>query len=474
MSKRKILLICPPSVVEVFGKKRAVVARTPYLSLASLAGELLRAGHDAHILDLSVEKNIDYALDQAFELYHPDIAGITFTTPLANLAMDVANRIKEKWPNTLMLAGGVHCTTLPEEVLNNSKVDAVVMGEGEKTLLEIAEGLPFQKILGLAYRAADGKIVINERRPLISDLDSLPYPAWHLYDIKEYRTAPVVTKGRHICAIETSRGCVFGCSFCNKSVFQRLFRAKSPERVVDEIEYTLKFGFDEIHIMDDMFSTDINRAKEICRLIIKRKMKFVWNAQAGLRVDCIDEELLRLMKQAGCYATSMGIESGNQNILNLANKGITLDQVRKAVALIKKVGLQTTGFFILGLDGESEATMQDTINFAKELKLDFPKTHIVVPLPGTPLFNKWKSEGRIKSYNWSKYIFHPESELVYEHPNLKREMILKYYNKFYRELYFNLHFIWKRFERGLRTGNIFVDIYYFFKALFGGWVKLAD
>ncbi len=226
--------------------------------------------------------------------------------------------------------------------------------------------------------------------------------------------------------------------------------------------------------MDDMFSTNLDRAKEICRLIIKRKIKFVWNAQAGLRVDRIDEELLRLMKEAGCYATSLGIESGNQDILKIINKGITLDQVRSAVALVKKVGLQTTGFFILGLDGETEATMQDTINFAKELKLDFPKTGILVPLPGTPVFQKWDAEGRIKSRDWSHYVFHPEHNLVYEHPNLKFETILAYYNKFYKELYFSPGFVWQHFKNSVKTGKVFSDGYYFLKAILGGWIKFSD
>jgi radical SAM superfamily enzyme YgiQ (UPF0313 family) len=470
MNKKTVLLICPPSVVEVFGKKQAVVARAPYLSLASLAGELLRSGHDAHILDLSLSEDVEAALARAFELYQPDIAGITFTTPLAVPAMEAINKIKKMRPEILMLAGGVHATTLPEDVLKNSSVDIVVMGEGEKTLLEICEGASLQEMFGVAYRQ-NNEIKINPRRPLISDLDSLPYPAWHLYDIEKYRTAPIVTKGKHIGIIETSRGCVFGCNFCNKTVFSRLFRAKSAERVVDEIEYVLKFGFDEIHVMDDMFSTDLERAKKICRLIIKRGIKFVWNAQAGLRVDCIDEELLRLMKEAGCYATSIGIESGNQDILNLVNKGITLDKVRSAVKLIKKVGLQTTGFFILGLDGETEKTLQDTIDFAKELQLDFPKTGILVPLPGTPVFQKWEAEGRIKSRNWSHYIFHPEQNVVYDHPNLKFEVVSRYYNKFYRELYFNAGFIWRRFLYSLKNGKLFSDTYYFFQAILQGWIK---
>lgn len=469
--KKSVLLICPPATIGVYGRKKVVVPHIPYLSLASLAGALLRAGHDAHILDLSVSSDVEKDLSAALAEYNPDFAGITFTTPLANIAVDLSKKIKEKKPNISLLCGGVHTTTLPEETLKNSAFNIACIGEGEETILEIVGGKNLKDILGIAYKTADGAIQMNPRRPLLDDLDKLPYPAWHLYDVKKYHTARIVTKKSRVGAIETSRGCVFSCSFCNKTVFNRFWRAKSSERVVDELEYMLKFGFQEIHFWDDGFSTDIERAKEVCRLIIKRKLKFFWNTFSGIRADRVDEELLRLMKEAGCYGTSMGIESGNQEIINIMGKSTTLDTIRRAVKLIKEAGLVSTGFFIMGLDGETEKTLQDTIDFAKELKLDFPKVMIAVPLPGTPLFNKWSAEGRVKSYDWSRYVFHPEEGLVYEHPNLKFETIYKYYNKFYRELYFSSAFILRRFWRDLKTGDLFIDAYYFFKVLFGGWIK---
>lgn len=469
MNKPKTLFICPPGTIAVYGKKKDVVPRVPYISLASLAGSLVRANYDAHIVDLSVVGDLDKELKEKIEIYKPDYIGITFTTPLAKQAFQLAELIKKFSPASILMGGGVHATTLPQETLETSVFDLIFVGEAEETILEVVSGKDWKDIAGIAFKKGE-EVFINPRRPLIGNLDTLPYPAWYLYDLPKYKTARICTRKSRVGAIETSRGCVFGCNYCNKTVFQRLFRAKSPERVVDEIEYMLKLGFEEIHIMDDGFATDLDRAKEICRLILKRKLKFPWNIFSGLRVDRLDKEMIQLLKRAGCYGTSLGIESGNQEILKNINKGITLEQVRTAVKLIKEVGLDTTGFFMLGLDGETELTMQDTINFAKELDLDFPKVMITVPLPGTLLFEKWNSGGFIKSYNWEEYVFHPETGVVYEHPNLKFEIIQKYYEKFYRELYLNLHFIWKRIKRGLKTGDIFWDIYYFFKAMAQGWI----
>lgn len=470
--QKKVLLICPSEAVGVYASSKIRIAATqfiPYISLASLAGSLFRDGADAHILDLSVERDPESALRETVENFTPDFVGVTFTTALFESAQHIGAKVKELRPQAALIAGGVHPTTLPEDVLQNSAFDIVCIGEGEETIREIVAGKDLKDILGIGYRD-NGAIKINPRRPLISDMDNLPLPAWHLYDRNKYYVPRIIARRRPVGAMETSRGCVFGCIFCNKTVFERRFRHKSPERVVDEMEYMLKSGFREIHIWDDGFSTDLRRAKEICELIIKRKLHFAWNLPNGLRVDRLDEEFLLLLKRAGCYRVSIGVESGNQEVLDDVNKNLTLDQIRAAVKLIKKVGIESLGFFILGFPKDTEATMQESIDFAKELDLDLIKTGIIMPLPGTPLFQRWQNEGRIISYDWSKYIFHAAESGVYRHPTLSYETIRRYYDKFYRELYLSPKFIWKRFTRGLRTGDIFYDAYYFFRTI-PGWFQ---
>ncbi|KKR82042.1 MAG: Radical SAM domain protein [Parcubacteria group bacterium GW2011_GWD2_40_9] len=468
--RKKVLLIYPHSSIEVFAstKIRVAIPVIPYISLAMIGGSLLRDGHDVHILDLSVSSEPERDIDEAVKDFKPQYIGISFTSALSKEAIEIVQKIKKINSDIIAIAGGVHSTTLPEETLKNSSFDIAVIGEGEDTMREIISGKNYEEILGIAYKK-NGEIKVNSRRPFVEDIDSLPLPAWHLYDIKKYHTPRINSRRNPVGAMETSRGCPFTCVFCNKTVFARIFRAKSAERVVDEMEYMLRMGFREIHIWEDGFSTDLNRAKEICRLIIKRKLYFPWNIYNGIRVDRIDEELLRLLKKAGCYRISIGIESGNQNVIKIVNKGITLEQIRRAVKIIKEAGIESLGFFMVGLPGDTEGTMQDTINFAKELKLDLPKVGMLMPLPGTPVFADWEKKGLIKSRDWSKYIFHAERSAVYSHPNLDFATIRRYYDKFYRELYLSPRFIWKRFWRGLRTGDIFYDIYYFLKIMPYGW-----
>lgn len=470
MTNKKVLLIDPPGTSRVYStsKIKAATPVVPSISLATLAGALLQEGYkDVRILDLNLSDDPEAELKRVTETYKPNFVGITFVTPLFALASQICERIKKIHSDIIVIGGGVHSTTLPKETLEKSQLDLVVIGEGENTLVELISGKNWEEINGIAYKK-EGRIFINSPRPLIENLDDLPFPAWHLYDIPKYFSSYLNSRKNPVGPIETSRGCTFGCCFCNKTIFGRRFRAKSAPRVIEEIERMLRLGFKELHIWDDNFSTDMDRAKLICDLIIKKGLKFPWNIFNGLRVDRIDEELAFKLKRAGCYRTSLGIESGNQDVLNTIGKNITLDKVRHAAKLLKKAKIERLGFFILGLPGETETTMQDTINFAKELKLDFAKTGIVSPFPGTPLYEKWEKEGRILSHNWSEYIFHATGKLAYKHPNLSPETIWKYYNKFYRKLYLNPHFILNRLIKGVKTGRIFLDIYYFLKMILSG------
>lgn len=467
--QKKVLLICPHSVFEPFKKSKlsVAVARMPYLSLATLAAPLIAAGHEARILDLSVSEEPEKELVKTLEKFSPDFAATTFNTVLFNEMSRISGIVKNQSKNIVAITGGPHASTMPEDTLKNSDCDIAVIGEGDYALPEIVSGKYLGEIKGIAFKTG-GKIITNERRPPIQNLDELPMPAWHLYDLKKYKTPRLSCRKNPVGTMETSRGCVFGCVYCNKSVFGRTFRPKSVKRVVDEMEHALKSGFREIHIMDDGFTTDMKRAEEICDEIKKRGLDFPWNLTNGIRVDRVSEPLLRKMKSAGCYRASVGVESGDQQILNRINKGATLEQIRAAFKMFKAAGMETLGFFMIALPGDTEETMRKTIDFAKELQPDIAKVSITVPFPGTPLYDEWEKAGLIKTKDWSKYGLH-DPRGIYKHPNLGWDTIYKYQQMFFREVYLNPKYISRRLLRGIKTGELFYDAFYFLKSLKYGW-----
>jgi radical SAM superfamily enzyme YgiQ (UPF0313 family) len=458
----KILLIIPSYRKIIYENTKIKVGRidSPILSMAVIAAGLLKNGHTVKILDLNLFDNVQEIILNEISSYCPEFVGITVVTPLFNEMVNICKLIKKYNPDIKIVIGGPHVSSLPEESLLNSEADIAVIGEGDFTIIDIVNNKNLKDIEGIAYKS-DGEIKVNVRREQITNLDILPFPTWQLYDLNKYHTSKLMSRKSPAGWIETSRGCPFNCCYCNKSVFGRRFRAKSSERVLDEMQYMLDIGFREIHIADDMFTTDVNRVKEICDGIIKRKLKFPWATVTGIRVDRGDEEMFKKMAEAGCYRIYLGIESGNQSILNLIGKNITLNQVRKTVNMIKKYGMEICGFFMIALPGETEKTIEDTINFACELNLDFAKLTITTPLPATPLFNDLDKNNRIKTKDWSKYNLYLPTNYIYDHPNLEWEIIQKYYNKFYRRFYFRISYILRTLKNAVLHGNLINYIIYF-------------
>ena len=442
-------------------KIKTGVPINPVLNLAMLASLPLEKGFKVKILDMNVLEDPDQILRQAIIEESPRLVGITFTTPLFSEAKRIAGLIKKLNLNTTLVAGGPHATTFPEELLNESEFDIVAIGEADFAIKELLESSPGD-VEGVVFKK-DGKIIRTPTRQVLENLDNLPFPAWGLYDLRKYNKPSLSCLKSPPGYLETSRGCPWGCIFCNKNIQGKKFRPKSAKRVVDEIEHMLKTGFREINFLDDTFSTDLDRAKLICVEIIKRGLKFPWHPLNGMRVDRVDQELLMLMKRSGCYKASFGIESGNEQVLKNINKGISLGQAERAVRWAKEIGLETFGYFMLGLPGETERTLQDTINFAKKLKLDIAKFNITIPLPGTEIFNVWDKLGAIKTRDWAKYNFYSPYEVIYNHPTLSHGVLERYYRKAYLSFYFSFLFLVRRLLGGIKRKTILRDIKLFFQ-----------
>lgn len=462
--KRKVALIVPSFQKLIYEKTkiRVGVPYSPNLTLATLAAGLLKDGHSVAIIDLNLAESPMEHLRERIAGLKPDYAGITFTTPLFYEMAKIAGLIKALDPRITVIGGGAHASSLPEDTLNNSPLDIVVVHEGDVALREIVNGADPGSIEGIYYRDND-RVIKTPSRKYLENLDTLPYPAWGLFDLGRYKTTRLLARKDPVAWMETSRGCVFGCTYCNKSVFGRTFRVKSSARVVDEMQHLLTLGFKEIHIADDMFTTDMERAKRICREIIDRKMKVSWVSVTGIRVHPFDEELAGLMKKAGCYRVLFGIESGNQRILDNIKKSITLAQVRNAIGICKKTGLETFGAFMLALPGDTEATMQETIDFAIELDVDLAKVTVTTPLPSTPLYDELQKEGKIKTKDWSKFNLYLPANDIYDHPNLDWKVVEEYYNRFYRKFYLRPGYILRTFLNSLVRGNLFYYILYFLR-----------
>lgn len=456
---KKVVLMNMPSTIRVYGESalKGIIAPRPLVSLVELAGAVLNTGADCKILDLQVSEKPFQQIEQMLREYKPDFVGLTFTTLLFHEAKKLAKFIKEKSPGVTVITGGVHSTIYPEEVIAENAIDVVVRNEGDITLQEIINGKTLKNIKGIYYKTKKGEIKKNPKRELIQNLDELPMPAWHLLNPKIYMNPKAIARESPVGTIGTSRGCVYGCTYCNKAVFGRQFRAKSTKRVVDEFEELLRCGFKEIHVWDDMFATDLNRAKEICDEIVRRKLKFSWQLECGVRVNCVDKEFFQKCVKAGCYKVAFGFESGNNYILDSIQKGATKEQAINAVKWAKEAGMETSGFFMMGLPEDTIETMNQTIDFACKLGLDYAKATILLPLPSTPLFDDFEKRGIIKTRDWSRYNFHTASK-VYDHPKLDWKTLEKYYDKFHKKFYFRPGYILQRLLRSIKKGEILDDI----------------
>ena len=461
-------LLINPSYRDSYGSAKASITDPiyPTLSLLTTAAMAEKHGHKVEILDLSY-RQYDYRMVREKILaFKPDVVGVTATTPLMNQARDISVLVKSISPNILAVAGGSHASAMPEESLRESLFDAVVVGEGDFTFAEILDGRPLREVLGVQYRDGDA-VRATAPRPFVDNLDDLPMPAWHLYDAQYYKNkiSRLLAKRTPLAMAEFSRGCVYKCDFCaSKNTMALGYRKKSPKRCAEEVKIMHSFGYREFALADDIFTSDPAWAKAVSQAIIDTGVDMAWTCTNGIRVESADSELFRVMREAGCYRVSFGFESGNDEVLKAFGKGgrATIEKGREAVKLARAADIDTNGYFMFGLSGDTESSMKDTIEFARSLELDMMKFGISIGFPGTPMFADYRRKGLIRSYNWDDYFIYSQQPL-FSHPNLSFEKVQEYMGLAYkRAVLSNPAFILRRLWRGIRTKEFFWDIYYFF------------
>jgi len=473
---KKCILFNPPSAVDVYSKSkvRAAIPRLPSLSLAMIAGSLLEEGFTVQIVDLALvdTDNTDSTIETEILRFKPDMIGVTATTPLFYEACRVSEIAKKVSADILTVLGGPHSSALPLDSLRESSFDLVVVGEGEIAIKEIAKNGKRKTIKGVYSKSSITEETLDSviQKTDVVAINNLPMPALGLFDAKNYICPKVIARNNPVGPIEISRGCVFNCCFCNKTVHGRKFRIKTPQRVIEELLILKRLGYREFHVLDDQFTTDINKAKEICEEIIRNNLGLTWNLRTGVRVDTIDMEFLTLAKRAGCYQVGVGFESGNQACLDKIGKGITLDQAIKACEMIKRAKIELVGFFMLGCPNETKTTMEETINFAIRLNPDYAKATILVPFPGTEIYDEFQKYGLIKTKDWSKYNFHNADD-IYRHPTLSWDCLKHYYELFHRRFYLRPAYLIKIFWKSLLQNTLLDYIVYGYRTFFGNIAK---
>lgn len=416
----------------------------PPLGIGYLVSALEKNGHKVNFIDLTLEPFSDAEFKRFVLENKPDLIGISLMVRALPQTKRLVNCVKQV-SNIPVVIGGAQPTVMPTFTLEYTQADFAIIGEGEETIIELIKGLSGKKdyntIDGLAFDSGDGMYKINKPRQFIKNLDEISFPAFHLISPLKYKIHPALTpiKKTPIAPIITSRGCPYQCSFCGGPLmWRKTFRMRSAKNIVDEIEILMRnYRVRQIFLSDDNFTLVKSHVIDLCKEIINRKIDIPWCCPNGIRIDTIDEEILKWMKKAGCYLLAFGIESGNQEILNRTHKQLDLKHVQEIIKMANLHKFLTYGFFIIGLPGENLETIRQTIDFAKNLSLDRVWFNILVPYPGTEIFNTYARDKSYFEIDWEnidtatgmiatgiKYKDLEEVDLVYWQRRALREFYL--------------------------------------------------
>ena len=443
MNKRILLLNVPYG--ELYGKIniRKLGWGVAPLGLAALSAyirEKLKC--PVKLIDMLFQdvciKDIPGILDD----FKPDVVGLSATTPQMDNVYLLSQVIKRHNPKIKIVVGGPHVTALPERTLREeSSIDFVIAGEGEIPFLSLIKDAPLDSIKSLVWRKGE-EIVINEREGLIEDLGSLPFPDYDSLPLRHYGTF----YSGHSVGVVSGRGCCYNCSFCASRITHLgRYRMRPVEIFLDDIERLLKLGIPRFDIYDDTFTFSKSRINEFIEGYHRRGLKARWSCTT--RVDCLDKKLIRDMRRSGLDLIHIGCESGNQEILNKVGKKIKLEKVTEISKWCQEEGVTVYVYFILGLPYETEKTIMETIDFSKKLPVDFAQFSMLVPLPGTRVW-EIAQEGKVirnLAKRWSDYDRY--NKAIVESDKIPSEEITGLYKYALRSFYLRPSYILQRFTK---------------------------
>jgi len=433
---------------------------SPHLGLAYLAAVSEQRGDDVLVYDADVE---DEPITEVIKRFDPHIVGITANTPQVKSAWRTAQAVKSIKDVPVVL-GGPHVSVLPAESAAKPQVDVVVRGEGEAVWIKLCEiieqagqqtshftaqdllnseaGL-LDGLLGISYVTTDGRERHNPDHPPIADLDTLPFPAYHFFKMDRYTNLQPATDavdGAKSFSVMTSRGCPYRCTFCSQSIMPVKWRARSPESVLAEWQHLVhNLGAQEIGVLDDSANIQVNRLEKIADLLIEHKINHVpWIFVNGIRANLATVPLLTRLKQAGLKRVAFGVESGDPDVLLSIDKKIDHNTIRQAFKNAKQAGLETIGFFIIGLPGENEESMERTIRFACEVDPLIANFSMMTPYPGTKVYEIVKRQGRLLLQDWEDYVFF-DGKARYELGEMTAEVVERKWKEAYRRFYLRPH-----------------------------------
>lgn len=444
------MLIDPPGfmgnaigrILGSFGTNKADQVWPPY-DLQIMAGYCKKNGHDFRILDAN---NLKLSYDDVYNeirTYAPE--WVIYLTCFPNFILDaqVASAAKKVHPRikTACMSLSIFSIQSPETQMHKlPDLDYLPWGEPEIPFMQLIDGDMPQNVKGLYYRDADGTVHFTGETQKVANLDDLGVPVHSGLPINIYKCP--VSLSHPMTIVNCSRGCINWCVHCQAGAFQRPVRYRTAENVLEELCEVKLLGIREIKFYDCSLPTNAEFTRQLCRAMMREKFNFTWNCNA--RAEMVNEDILKIMKEAGCHTVSIGCESSNPQILKMMRKNETIEQIEDAVRMVKKSGMRVLMYLTFGLEGETKETMEETYRFARRLKPEFVTFGIVVPAPGTPFYNSLEKQGRLlnKDLQWQD----PNSLPSFSYPDISPEDILNFTRTAYRNYYFDVSYIFQRLK----------------------------